>query len=115
MQDTQNKSIELLEGRTFILGREGHIYIDSPSASKHHAEIKITGGKIYLRDLNSSNGTYLMKNKKLVYFEKGYVSLLQPIVIGNQKHVIMDLLAIAGNFAASDDAATELDFGKQAS
>ena len=29
--------IELMEGRLFILGREGHIYVDSPTASKHHA------------------------------------------------------------------------------
>ncbi|MCP4187963.1 MAG: FHA domain-containing protein [Gammaproteobacteria bacterium] len=120
MHGTKNKSIEQLEGRTFILGREGHIYIDSPSASKHHAEIRIKGGKIHLRDLNSSNGTYLLKNKKLVYFERGYVSPLQRIVIGNQEHIILDLLAIASNFVASDDAATELyfhqqDTGKQAS
>ncbi|MCP4237626.1 MAG: FHA domain-containing protein, partial [Aestuariibacter sp.] len=102
-----------------IVGREGHIYIDSPSASKHHAEIKIIGGKVYLRDLNSSNGTYLQKNNKLVYFEKGYVSLLQPVVMGNQRHVIQDLLAIAGHFVTSDDAVTELDYhhgsGTQAS
>ncbi|MCP4487667.1 MAG: FHA domain-containing protein [Gammaproteobacteria bacterium] len=113
MKGTQNINIEHMEGRTFILGREGHIYIDSPTASKYHAEIKILGGKIHLRDLDSSNGTYLLKNKELVYFEKGFVSPLQPVVIGNQKHVIQDLLAIAGNFVASDEAVTELDLHQQ--
>ena len=103
-------NLKQLEGRSFIIGREGHIYVDSLSASKQHAELKITEGKIYLRDLNSSNGTYLVKNGKLVYFEKGYVSLLQPVVIGKRKYSIQKLLSIAGNFAAADDTPTELNF-----
>jgi hypothetical protein len=45
------------------LGREGHIYIDSPTVSKRHAEIKITNGKIYRRDLDSTNGTFLNRKK----------------------------------------------------
>lgn len=110
MNDNSNIDIELLEGRTFILGREGHIYIDSTTASKHHAEIKIIKGRIYLRDMNSTNGTYLVKNNKLVFFEKGYVNPLQPIVIGGQKHVVWDLLAIANNFVTSDDSTTEVEF-----
>ena len=36
MNDKHRANLELMEGRTFILGREGHIYIDSPTASKHH-------------------------------------------------------------------------------
>ena len=60
MKSSQSINLEQFEGRSFILGREGHIYIDSPTASKHHAEIRITGGKIHLRDLNSTNGTFLL-------------------------------------------------------
>jgi len=44
MNDNVNKDIEFMEGRTFILGRQGHIYIDSSEASKQHAEIKIIKG-----------------------------------------------------------------------
>ena len=105
--------IGLMEGRTLILGREGHIYINSPTVSKHHAEIKIINGRIHLRDLNSTNGTYLLKNRKLVYFEQGIVNPLQPIVIGNQKYTIQDLLAIASEFVASDDAVTQVNFSKR--
>ena len=104
MKNNRSLNLELMEGRTFILGREGHIYIDSTTASKHHAEIRIIDGKIYLRDLESTNGTFLVKNKTLVQFEEGYVNPLQPIVIGGQKYIIQDLLAIASDFVADTDA-----------
>ena len=48
-----------MEGRTYLLGREGQIYIDSPMVCKQYAEIKIINGKTYLRDLNATNGIYL--------------------------------------------------------
>ncbi len=95
MNNILNEEIKLNEGRAYIIGREGHIYLDSPTVSKQHAEIKIINGRIYLRDLNSTNGTYLVKSNSLVYFEEGYVNPLQPIVIGNQKHIVQSLLAIA--------------------
>jgi len=105
-----NNVIRLVEGRTFVVGREGHIYINSSTASKRHAEIKIIDGRIYLRDLNSTNGTYLLKNKRLVHFEQGYVNPLQPVMIGNQMHTIQSLLAIASDFIASDDSPTQANF-----
>jgi len=102
-------NLEPMEGRKFILGREGHIYIDSPTASKHHAEISIEGGKIILRDLKSTNGTFLLKNKTLIPFQEGVVDPRQPIVIGRHSYVIQDLLAIASEFVAVDENATRLE------
>ena len=99
-----------MEGRTFILGREGHIFINSTTASKNHAEISIIDGDIYLRDLNSTNGTFLLNKNVRVSFEEGYVELQQSIVIGGKALVIQDLLAIAKDFIAVDDAATEVEF-----
>ncbi len=99
-----------MEGRTFILGREGHIFINSTTASKNHAEISIIDGDIYLRDLDSTNGTFLLKKNVRVPFEEGYVDLQQSIVIGGKALVIQDLLAIAKDFIAVDDAATEVEF-----
>ncbi len=109
MNNKLDIDLDLLEGRTFILGREGHIYIDSSRVSKHHAQLKIINGKIHLRDLNSTNGTYLVRNNKLVYFEKGFVNPLQSIALGGEKHRVIDLLVIAGNFVATDDSETEVD------
>ncbi|MBT8435646.1 MAG: FHA domain-containing protein [Gammaproteobacteria bacterium] len=105
-----NNLIRLVEGRTFVIGREGHIFISSITASKRHAELKIIDGRTYLRDLNSTNGTYLLKNNHLVYFDEGYVNPLQPLLIGDQKHTILSLLAIASDFIASDDSPTQANF-----
>jgi hypothetical protein len=92
-----NKEIDfaLLEGQTFIVGRAGHIFIHSPEASKYHAELKIVNGKVHLRDLNSTNGTYLVKNEKLVPFSEGWVHKRQIIKIGGERHLVQSLLAIA--------------------
>ena len=55
-----------MESRTYIIGREGHIFLNDKTVSKQHAEIQIMNGEIYLRDLESTNGTYLVKNNRLV-------------------------------------------------
>jgi len=113
MNKPSSINLALMEGRTFILGREGHILIDSTTASKHHAEISIIDGNVYLRDLDSTNGTFLLKKNVRVPFEKGYVDLQQSIVIGSKVLVIHDLLAIAKDFAAVDDAETEVEVAEK--
>ena len=112
MNDKPRANLELMEGRTFILGREGHIYIDAPTASKHHAEIRIENGKVILRDLKSTNGTFLLKNKTLIRFQEGVVDPRQPIVIGRHSYVIQDLLAIASDFVAVDENATRVELSE---
>jgi len=82
----------LKDGQTYIIGRRGHIRLHSPIVSKAHASIIIKNEKIYLRDLNSTNGTYLINNNRLVDFEEGYVTPQQPIVIGNVRCTIYRLL-----------------------
>jgi pSer/pThr/pTyr-binding forkhead associated (FHA) protein len=92
--------IERMESRTYIIGREGHIYINYPAVSKRHAEIQIINGEIFLRDLGSTNGTFLVKNHRLVPIKEGYVQVSQLIVLGNKQYTIRSLLEIAGAFAA---------------
>ena len=113
MIDKVGINLERMEGRTFILGREGHIYIDSSTASKHHAEITIKDGKVFLRDLDSTNGTFLVKNNTLVQFLEGYVNPNQPIVIGSDTYVIENLLAIASEFVSVDDSETQLELSEE--
>jgi pSer/pThr/pTyr-binding forkhead associated (FHA) protein len=109
MKTNPGLKIELLEGRTYILGRQGHIYLDSPTASKQHAEISIRGGKVFLRDLNSRNGISVMENEKLVKFKSGQVELNQAIVIGKRTYVIKDLLTFVSDFVEADDNTTRLE------
>ena len=106
MKSIPEVNLEALEGRSFILGRQGHILISSKVAGRQHGEITILDGKIYLRDLGSKNGIFTLQGKKLVRFEEGYVSLLQRIYIGNECYVIRDLLAIASDYVSADDYTT---------
>jgi len=88
---------------------EGHIYIDSPSVSRPHAEMKIKNGRIYLRDLNSTNGIYIVENDGLVRFEEGYVNPNQPIVLGNVECTIQSLLSIAGVYSDPKNNTTNFE------
>ena len=106
MKSVTDLNLAELEGRSFILGRQGHILITSSAASRQHAEIIIRKGKIYLRDLGSKNGLYLKKGGKRVRFRAGNVSLLTRIAIGEDVYMIQDLLAIASRFVCADDNTT---------
>jgi hypothetical protein len=66
--------------------------------------MKIKNGRVYLRDLNSTNRTYLIENDSLVPFKEGYVSPSQPIAIGGVKCTINGLLSIAGVYSASKNS-----------
>ena len=92
MINNLSEDFGLIDGQTYIIGRRGHIRLHSPIVSKAHASIIIKNEKFYLRDLNSTNGTYLINNNSLVNFEEGYVTPQQPIVIGNVRCTIFRLL-----------------------
>jgi len=83
---------------------EGHIYINSPTVSRPHAELKIKNGRVYLRDLDSTNGIYIVDNDSLISFEEGYVKPNQPIVIGRVKCTIQSLIAIAGIYITPENS-----------
>jgi pSer/pThr/pTyr-binding forkhead associated (FHA) protein len=99
--EQESESLTYFEGRTFIIGREGHIFIRDPSASKHHAEMKISNGKFYIRDLDSTNGTYLLRNKKLVKFDAGPVHPDQRLIIGREVFTARSLLRTISTFATN--------------
>ncbi len=107
MSNRLSKDFGLTDGQTYVIGRKGdvyiddHIYINSPTVSRRHAAMKIKNGRIYLRDLDSTNGTYLIENDSLVPFKEGYTSPSQPISIGKVKCTINSLLAIAGVYSVS--------------
>ncbi len=115
MSNSLSKDLGLINGKTYIISREsdtyieGCIYINSPSVSTPHLKMKIKNGRIYLRDLNSANGTYLIESDSLVPFEEGYVSSHQPLVIGEVKCTIQSLLEICGVCSASNNTASDSD------
>ncbi len=115
MSNSLSKDLGLIDGKTYFISREsdtyieGCIYINSPSVSTPHLKMKIKNGRIYLRDLNSANGTYLIENGGLVSFEEGYVSSHQPLVIGEIKCTILSLLKTVGVCSASNNTASDSD------
>jgi hypothetical protein len=113
MSNSLSKDFGLVDGQTYTIGRksdvykDNYIYIDSPDVSRQHAAIKIKNGKVYLCDLNSTNGTYLLDNGNLLEFEEGYLSPNQPIVIGGVRCTIQSLLATCGVYSAVPEITTD--------
>ena len=114
MSNKLSRDYGLVDGQTYIIGREvadrteNYIYINSPTVSRRHATIKIKNGRVHLRDLDSTNGTFVLDNDGLVPFKEGYVSPSQSIVIGEVKCTITNLLAIARTY--SSPKTTNSDF-----
>lgn len=108
MNGSLSKDLGLTEGQTYIISRkglvfmDGHIYLNSPTVSRPHAELKIKNGRVYLRDLNSTNGLYVVDNDGLIGFKEGYVKPNQLMMIGKVKCTIQSLIAIAGVYSDPD-------------
>ena len=108
MSGRLSKDWGLIEGQTYIICRkgqismEGDIYINSPTVSRPHATLKIKNGRIFLHDLDSTNGTYIVDNDSLIRFEEGYVKPNQPILIGGVKCTIQSLISVVGVYSAPD-------------
>ncbi|QEN03610.1 FHA domain-containing protein [Thiospirochaeta perfilievii] len=66
----QNNSMTL--GRTITIGRDRNntIVLDDPLVSRRHAIIEEKMGTYYIRDLGSTNSTYVNKNPILPNQEK---------------------------------------------
>jgi hypothetical protein len=96
----KNRTVKIdvgdMEGRAYVVGREGHIHINEPAVSRKHLEIKFVDGRIRLRDLGSTNGTYLITGDKKVNFQECYVKPRQPFMIGERRYTVRHLLAVLG-------------------
>ncbi len=93
----------MLEGHAYTIGREGHIRIDDPSLSRGHAEIRFVDGRIRLRDLGSTNGTFLIARNKLIEIEESFVTPDQRIALGCTHYTVKALLAMVGVFTSYSD------------
>ena len=105
MNKNANVDVDFMEGRPYIIGREGHIYINDKSVSRKHAEIKIIDGEIHIRDLDSTNGTYVVKDNSVVQFKEAILRPQHTVVIGKKAFKVKSLLSIIGIFTANSDKA----------
>jgi pSer/pThr/pTyr-binding forkhead associated (FHA) protein len=62
--DQSQAHIDAEEPR-ILAGRDPscRLVTEDPSVSRRHAELILEGGTLYLRDLGSSNGTFIGENK----------------------------------------------------
>ena len=82
----------MMINKTFVIGRHGDIRINDDSVSKRHAELQLRNNQIYMRDLGSANGIYLIKNNRPIRFYEGYVQFNQIVVIGRKVYRISEIL-----------------------
>ena len=70
--------------RSFVVGRDGHILLNDESVSREHAEITFTNSKIRLRDLNSTNGVFLLNGKKTRRIRDEIIDANQKFLLGKK-------------------------------
>ncbi len=66
LSETRGQAIELRDGKTGVVGRahDCDFPILDPSISRRHAEVSFTDGTLRIKDLGSSNGTYVNGKRK---------------------------------------------------
>lgn len=91
----------MLKDQTYIVGRERrqqqvtpnrerrsgnrsrrYIAIPHVTVSRRHAEIIVLNNRIYVRDLDSKNGTYLLSDGRKARLTEGYVDPEQMMFFG---------------------------------
>lgn len=84
-----------MQNRTYVIGRKGHIQLFDKTASARHAELVVLNNQMYLTDLGSTNGTYLMEEGIRKPFKEGYINMDQTLSFGNQVCTVRELVARA--------------------
>ena len=100
MEEDAHTKLRFIEGHPCTIGRDGQIRIEDPCLSRGHAEIRFVNGKLRLRDLGSTNGTFLVEGNRLIPVEESFVGPNQKVVLGSAHYTIKALLALAGIYVS---------------
>ena len=84
-----------MENRTYLIGRQGHIQLFDKTTSARHAELVVIDNQMYLTDLDSTNGTFIMDHGKRKRFKEGYIGLDQTLSFGEHVCTVRELVARA--------------------
>ncbi len=71
---------------------EHYIALRDRRVSRRHAEIYVVGERIFLRDLGSKNGTYVIEGNRKVRLTEGYVRADQVVSFGGHRQCIASLI-----------------------
>ncbi|MDH5765485.1 MAG: FHA domain-containing protein [Gammaproteobacteria bacterium] len=80
---------------SYIIGRKGQIQLLDKTTSSKHAELSFLDDRLYLTDLNSTNGTYLLDHGERIRFKEGYIEMNQIVSFGNYICSVKELVARA--------------------
>jgi len=84
-----------MENKTYVIGRRGNIQLFDKTTSSRHAELVVFDNQMYLTDLDSTNGTFLMDHGKRKRFTEGYINLDQTLSFGDHVCTVRELVARA--------------------
>ncbi|MGR8921423.1 MAG: FHA domain-containing protein [Gammaproteobacteria bacterium] len=90
--------------RTYLIGRQGNVRLNDETVSRRHARLEVEGETLYLRDLDSRNGTYEVRDTELVPFTAGIVSRTQVFAFGECVRTVAQLINTAELEAAIANA-----------
>ena len=93
----------MTKDKTYVIGRKGQICMPHKTTSAKHAQLTIKADSLYLADLNSTNGTYIIEDGERMRFTEGYIKLDQLLSFGSNICSVRELLARA-EVASSDVA-----------
>jgi pSer/pThr/pTyr-binding forkhead associated (FHA) protein len=85
----------MIKDRTYVIGRKGQIRMFDKTTSAKHAELTVLNNTLYLTDLDSTNGTYLLNHGKRQPFKEGYINLNQTLSFGSHVCSVRELIARA--------------------
>lgn len=73
-------------------GGSRYLELPHPTVSRHHAELIVLGGTYHLRDLGSTNGTWIVRDGRPEPLHEGYVELDTPLRLGERDCTLAELL-----------------------
>jgi hypothetical protein len=79
--------------KSYIIGRAGDITLYDDTVSRRHARLDVDGDECFLTDLESRNGTYLIRDKQLLPFTKGPATKDQVFAFGECVRTMTQLLS----------------------
>ena len=82
--------------KSYIIGRAGDNPLYDDTVSRRHARLDVEGDECFLTDLESRNGTYLIRDKQLLPFTKGRVTDDQVFAFGECVRTMTQLLSSIG-------------------
>ena len=99
------------ERRSAENGDRHYIGLHDRRVSRRHAEIYVVNDKIFIRDLGSKNGTFILDGGRVHRLTEGYVRRQQIVSFGGHLQRVASLLKTAAQNGARNNGHAALEEG----